>query len=302
MSTLGKISKAFFSILLVLAPLLPYASWGAENDRLPLWQLTGKGKQAYLLGSFHFGTADMYPLPSPVETAYAACDTLVVELDITAIDPAQASNIILTQGMYPTLDANLRHVLNDADWQRLNHVVEDLGLPIEYIQQQRPWMVFLTLSQQLYLNLGFQQDYGIDWHFLQRAHRQNQHIVELETLADQLGYLQQLSEAEQLTLLQTTLHEFDEAKQKTKQLVANWRHSKLKEVDEFINGWFDDKPMLQRVQQILLQDRNRRMVTDINTLLTAGKTPFVVVGAGHLVGDGSVVELLRNQGYQLEQL
>jgi uncharacterized protein len=40
----------------------------------------------------------------------------------------------------------------------------------------------------------------------------------------------------------------------------------------------------------------------IEAYLHSGRTYFVVVGAGHMGGEGGLLTLLRGRGYQIEQL
>jgi hypothetical protein len=44
------------------------------------------------------------------------------------------------------------------------------------------------------------------------------------------------------------------------------------------------------------------MVSKIEEYLKEKGTYFVVVGAGHLVGEKGIIETLRKKGYQVEQL
>ena len=43
-------------------------------------------------------------------------------------------------------------------------------------------------------------------------------------------------------------------------------------------------------------------LTNHNYKVSTPDAAFVVVGAGHLVGPGSIVDLLREKGYRVEQL
>jgi len=51
----------------------------------------------------------------------------------------------------------------------------------------------------------------------------------------------------------------------------------------------------------LLLDRNRAWIPKLEEFLKSDKAVLVVVGAGHLVGKDSVVELLTAKGYKVEQ-
>ena len=295
----ARITRMLLSALLVL----PGTLWAeAKMDRPPLWQVSANGQRAYLLGSFHFGTAAMYPMPAVVEQAFAASDMLVVEIDLTAIDAVAASRLIIAKGLYPQPEQDLRQQLDDDSWALLTRFGEELGLPIEYLQRQKPWLAFMTLSQRLYQDIGYSEKLGVDLHFLERAHQQTMQVVELETFEGQIKLLDQLSEQEQVALLRETLLDFEQARAQAEQLATNWRQGELEAMDKLINGWFAEKPSLQRVQQVLLYDRNQAMAARTAELLEQGGKPFVVVGAGHLIGAGSVVDVLRTQGYQVERL
>jgi len=50
----------------------------------------------------------------------------------------------------------------------------------------------------------------------------------------------------------------------------------------------------------MFDERNAGMANRIREYLNSGKGDyFVVVGAGHLLGEGSMVDLLQQQGYQV---
>jgi uncharacterized protein YbaP (TraB family) len=44
------------------------------------------------------------------------------------------------------------------------------------------------------------------------------------------------------------------------------------------------------------------MVSKIEDFLRAKEPYFVIVGAGHLVGNQGIIEILKEKGYLLEQL
>ncbi|MEX0963187.1 MAG: TraB/GumN family protein [Pseudohongiellaceae bacterium] len=52
----------------------------------------------------------------------------------------------------------------------------------------------------------------------------------------------------------------------------------------------------------LLYQRNLRWVPQIDQMLQDSNTEFVLVGAAHLVGEGGLLDLLAQKGYEIEQL
>jgi uncharacterized protein YbaP (TraB family) len=54
--------------------------------------------------------------------------------------------------------------------------------------------------------------------------------------------------------------------------------------------------------QSLLIDRNANWTPKIEILLETPGTHLVAVGAAHLIGDGSVIDLLKQKGYDVQRL
>ena len=63
-------------------------------------------------------------------------------------------------------------------------------------------------------------------------------------------------------------------------------------------GFGDDST----VYHALLLDRTRAWLPQVEAMLQQPQTVLVVVGAGHLVGAGGLVALLRAKGYTVTQL
>jgi hypothetical protein len=55
-------------------------------------------------------------------------------------------------------------------------------------------------------------------------------------------------------------------------------------------------------EKIMLSDRNPHMTDGVERYLKSGETCFLVVGAGHLVGKGGIVQLLKQRGFKVEQV
>jgi len=62
-----------------------------------------------------------------------------------------------------------------------------------------------------------------------------------------------------------------------------------------------EQPEILPIYEKLFFSRNRNMADQIERLLKEKKRPFVVIGAGHLLGKDGVVEILRRKGYRVEQ-
>ena len=119
--------------------------------------------------------------------------------------------------------------------------------------------------------------------------------MSLETVVDQMGFFATLSQTQQLGFLMETLDELDTAGEFVNEIVAAWRRGDSAALDKQVNGQLRES-RVDGVYDALIVKRNRHMAERIQGLMQEGDGVFVVVGAGHLVGDDSVVYMLRQRG------
>ena len=99
---------------------------------------------------------------------------------------------------------------------------------------------------------------------------------------------------EQKRFLLMTLEESTQLDAQVDELVGAWQAGDTDALARMLSEEFDDFPELYRP---LTEDRNRAWVEQLDGLLDDRDDYLVVVGALHLVGRNSVVELLRQRGH-----
>ena len=77
-------------------------------------------------------------------------------------------------------------------------------------------------------------------------------------------------------------------------LLSAWSSGNVELLARLIDGRFDGAPALK---SRLLIERNRRWIARIKEMIASDETHFVTVGVGHLVGEDSIVTLLRAEGF-----
>ncbi len=65
----------------------------------PVWAIHGEHNTVYLAGSVHLLKANDSHLPPAFDHAYGGSRALVMELDMSKVDPMQAAGWILENGM-----------------------------------------------------------------------------------------------------------------------------------------------------------------------------------------------------------
>jgi uncharacterized protein len=270
-----------------------------QPAKMFMWKVTGKsGGTAYLVGSMHLALPGIYPLPKPMEDAFAQADTLAVEVDITKMDQAAMLKKITESGMYAADDSLKKHISPDTE-KMLAAFCKDLGLPETGFERMKPWVLFMTIEVLACQKQGLDPANGIDIHFLNAAGKKK--VQELESADFQINLLASFPDDVQEKELAEALRQNAKMPEIMKKLEAAWASGDEKSMQEVMQGDSKDDPALKDVEKKLIDDRNGPMAEKIVDDLKGGHITYVVVGAGHLVGDHGVVQLLRGQGYTVTQ-
>lgn len=267
-----------------------------------LWQVAGKNSRVTLFGSLHVGEAGFYPLPKEVEQAFRRADYLVFEIDPAAMeDPAVLAQIMQNGMLAP--NENLADYLSTPVLNDLKQRLQQLGLPSDALLRYRPWFLTMLLTSQQVISLGYVPEFGIE-RYLSREKPADATLLALESVADQLALLQGLDGENYLAY---TLKTFDSSKEKMRRLVAAWRCANKAELEELLVKEFESDQFpavdLAQLKKKLLDDRNLTMADSIGEFLSSGRGEyFVVVGAAHYLGEGSIIELLEERGHPVKAI
>src|SRR6516225_7913011 len=85
-------------------------------------------------------------------------------------------------------------------------------------------------------------------------------------------------------------------------LVQAWRTGDTAGMEATATRAVREHPELRPLIEALVYQRNAAMARQVADFLKTSKTRFVVVGSLHLVGDRSILKLLAEKGYRIEQL
>ena len=264
----------------------------------PVWAIHGDHNTVYLAGSVHLLKANDAALPAAFERAYTSSPSLVMEIDLGKVDATSAAGWMAENGMLPE-GKNLRQVVGDARYQRVSTEAGRLGLPMEMLDQLQPWVLGLQLLELQYAKDGFDTESGVEQQLVHRAQSDGKPTVGLETVEQQLGFFGSLTLDQQTKFLDLVLNDLHEADSDTQQVISAWRAGDAARLAALLSDEYKQFPALY---QLLVTQRNHTWEPQIQQYLHDSHNYFVVVGALHLVGQGGLLELLRKDGYKIEQL
>lgn len=268
-----------------------------SDTRGLLYEIKSGDKVAYLFGSIHIAKADFYPMSPKVEAAYLQADTVAVEADTS--DPV-ASQSFMPKLMYTAPDKLEKH-LTPATWANFKTL---FGPGAEQMQSLKPFMITSMIAIQMGMQMGFDPMQGIDLHFINRSKKDKKSLVELESLDFQANIVGSLNDEESDALISSLIESMKkrEMMQEFQHIVDSWNAADAEAIAKIFVTSANKDPASKRMMKMLMDDRNEGMVAKINDMMKAGKKLFVVVGAGHLAGEKSVVDLLKKQGLDVKQI
>jgi len=141
--------------------------------------------------------------------------------------------------------------------------------------------------------LGFQPESGVDMYFMERARSDGKSVAGLETVHDQISIFQNMPMDEQAEYLASSLEQAHDLPRQVDSMVRAWQHG---DTQWFASRLQSELGQDSRLYQSVLGARNRKWVPKIEALLNDDKNYLVIVGTGHLVGAGSVIDLLKKDG------
>ncbi len=260
-----------------------------------MWVVKKGPTTVYLFGTVHVMKKDVHWETPKVEAAFQASPTLYLEVaDIGPEAQAALKPIVMQLGV--DAEHPLSSKISKEDVAALNTELKIVGGE-QAVDKMQPWLAYLTLSVFPVLQAGYDPTSGIDQQLHKQASADGKQIKGFETAAEQMRYLAEFPQAEQLALLHETISELPKSVDKTNEMVADWEHGDVAKIAAMQN---DDLRMKHpAVYQKLLVDRNAAMAAKLDAILKnpASGSVFVAVGAAHLAGPDSVQNLLQKDGF-----
>lgn len=285
--------KSAFRVLSVLCALAsPLPAMAAPA----MWEVRDEDSVIWLFGSFHVLPPDLDWRTPLFDQTLARADKIVFEADVRPQAMGAIGAEAFLRGVY-TDGTLLTDVIDDVAEGKLRAVAEELSLPVGSLLAMRPWFAALTISSGATTAIGY-TEVGVEYVLQPELPPERQ--VYLETGNQQLDVLSSAPDAEQVAMFTATLDEIDGMAKVLDKLTSNW----VEGTPERLADLFLDETgsyggaFLER----LIYARNREWIPALQSMLAANDEALVIVGAGHLVGDGSVIDLLERSGYQVVRI
>jgi uncharacterized protein YbaP (TraB family) len=263
-----------------------------------LWRIQSEQNTVYLMGSLHLLKKENYPLHKEIEKAFEDSKVLVLEVDLGEANDPRTQQMMLMKGMF-TDGRTLEKAIDEKTYDLAKMKLGELGVDIAPFNNFKPWFFATTLVTIKMQALGFNPELGLDAYFFKKAKQSGKKVIGLETFEYQLGLLDKMSASNQELMVEQSLLELDLIEKEMGSLVQAWSSGDTKGLEDTLLLSFKDFPELYNS---LIISRNKKWLEDIESFLRERDHYMIIVGAGHLIGEKGLVELLKKKGYSVEQL
>lgn len=270
----------------------------------PFWKVSDEDSSVYLLGSIHIADPSLYPLSQKILDAFEESDSLVLEIDLANLTQTDAIQYMQQKMAYQdgdTLDKNVPKELYDS----FIELCKKNGIPEIIARNYKPWAAAMLAQNFLLAESNMDASLGIDMFFTTKAIGKKE-ILEIEGTKFQVDLFDSFSKELQVQYLSGILGSENPAAQQidvVKNLLKAWKEGNISDLEKMLELEEDASIEMKEFNENLIIKRNDNMTKKVKEYLAdpSGKTYFIVVGAGHMVGDNGIATQLKND-YTLEQI
>ena len=265
-----------------------------ETDRALFWSIQKGGQPAgYLLGTIHSEDPRVLDFSEEFLNKLRANKVFAMEMvpDMLTLEH-------LAGYMHYPAGQSLESVIGIDRYNALEKALSTYQVPAESIQRMKPWAAMMTLSTPP-PETGFFMDLSLSL----RASGNGLEVVGLETLEQQLSFLENMPMPMQLSLLDQAIAEYGQVVEVHDQMVDAYLENNLVSLQELSDEQLEavGKSASDYFVESGIHARNHRMAESLLHQLDK-QTVFVAVGALHLPGEEGLLNILRQHGFVLSPL
>jgi uncharacterized protein len=283
---------------LVIAAGATAAPADAKAAKPAMWQVYDRDTNIYLFGTVHLLPPGTQWRTAKLDQAAREAGTLVVETIIDEKNPRAFAAELHRLSVRPGLPPIASRVPPEKQ-AALRAVIAKSGIPEAALNNMETWAAAFALLQLQFKELGVSGNDGVEIALRKAFADAGKRVEQLESNSQQLGFFDTLPEAAQRKLLEGAIESPAAAKQQFDSMLAAWMSGDVKEIGRTFNAEFQDSPELK---DALISRRNANWTYWLHSKLAQPGTIFVAVGAGHLAGDDSVIEMLKKRGLRVRRV
>jgi uncharacterized protein YbaP (TraB family) len=263
-----------------------------------MWEARDADSRIVLMGSFHILPKGAEWRTELLDTALADADKVYFETDVGPLGMAALTLKLLGMTIAGASDPWTAG-LTVEQTATLEEALAGLGMSVDEAGVLPPWVVGMQLSVPEMASGVSEFDFSQGVEYILQWELPLERKGYLETPGEQFEFLNTGTRDEQVEALFEMLADVQSPPGETDRLMQIWMDGDIDAlVAEIAAQPESSKELLDR----LLVERNRNWMPALERMLADNQENLVIVGAGHLVGEDSVVDLLEEAGYTVTRI
>lgn len=287
------IAAAGLSLLLTGAPAEARSPSAASPA---LWEVSDPDTTIYLFGTIHLLPKNTEWRTAKFNQVLAGTQELVVETIVDDKNPGKLMSAMASLGFAPGLPP-LAERVPAAKRPALQAAIKKIGLPPQALDRMKTWTAALILLGPKFQELGLSG--GVEGVLRETFSAQGKPIGELESNLEQLSFFDKLPEEAQRQLLEGAIEDKKAMDADFGGMLRAWTRGDVVGIAKTFDKDLSGSPALK---QMLIRQRNANWSKWIERRMAQPGAVMVAVGAGHLAGRDSVIEMLKKDGYKVRRV
>ena len=270
-----------------------------QPARPALWAVSDPDTTIYLFGTIHLLPEKYQWRTAKFDEALAGSQQLVVETIVDNKNPAKLMAALASLAFNTPNLPPLAERVPPAKRAALAAAIRKSGFPPQALDKMETWAAAITLLGNQYKDMGLKGDEGVEAVLRNTFISDGKPIGELESNVEQLGFFDTLPESAQRQLLEGSIDDSKSMIKEFHDMLAAWVRGDVHAIAESFNRDLSASPELQSA---LIKQRNANWSRWIEQRMTQPGAIMIAVGAGHLAGRDSVIDLLQRDGYRVRRV
>ncbi len=291
---------ALTAVCLATSPRLARAKDVDPTAAPPIWRIADADSTVFVLAALHYLPVDADWRSDAVGRAIDRAETFWFEADASSRAAREATAALLASAGAAPAGASLDAMLGETGAITLVAVAAELGAEPAALIAMRPWRAYLELSVRQIAQAGYAPGAGVERALRAEAGARGRSVRHITDVDQTLGAYARLADDDALDLLRWRLDDWAAQGEAFTPLFDAWTAGDAEAGDALMNA-----PMRAAAPaafQSLVVARNGLWADAIADMLGAPGSALAVIGVQHLVGDGAIIEILRERGLNVERL
>ena len=261
-----------------------------------MWKVHDKDTTIHIFGTIHVLKPGTVWLNDKIQNSLSHADKIFLEISAEEQQNTQLQlGLVQKYGMLTPPDTIEQHLPKETADKFMAQMLA-LGAQKAGVERLKPWMAGVTYETLRFIRLGYKPAAGVEATVGGLAQAKGIPLAGLETTEYQIKLLSSMSDKDAALMIDNLLDDANDLPGLLEKITVSWTSGDLKTLDDVLNKDDETSPELA---EKLLYDRNKLWVQKVQDILKMKGDYVIAVGSAHLVGDRSLIALLKKAGMKV---